>query len=391
MLICALSVAAAPPAQAQTYTVLHSFTGMQDGEYPYAGLTLDRAGNLYGATPVSYGGEGPGAVFKMSRKNGNWTFAPIFNSGSFGNVTIGPNGSLYITGVYGEGRNGAGSVFNLQPPQHFLPNLLAPWTGTVLHVFEGNNDGAGPWGGVVFDGAGDIYGTTTAGLNGDRGSGTVYELTPSSGGYTESVIYAFSGNDGAYPLSTLFIDAAGNLWGTTVEGGAYGDGTVFELSHSSSGWSETFLYSFTGGADGANPYGGLIADAAGNLYGATPGPYQAGVGGTIFKLTPSAGSWTLSTIYTLANGGDECGPRGTPAMDAAGNIYDTTTCIPGYGSVFKLTYINGVWNYTTLHNFSGNDGQYPQSGVTLDANGNVYGTTLYGGIYGNGGVFEITP
>jgi uncharacterized repeat protein (TIGR03803 family) len=358
-------------------------------------LTLDRGGNLYGTTPVNSGGSGAGSVFKMTHRNGGWTLAPVFNSGSYGDVTIGPNGSLYLTGVYGQGTHGAGSVFNLKPPVHFLPNLLAPWTATVLHVFEGDSDGAGPYGGVVFDQAGNIYGTTTAGP-GSRGFGAVYELSPSGGGgYTENVIYVFSGTDGQMPLSKLAIDAAGNLYGTTVLGGAFGNGTVFKLSYSAgSGWTETFLYSFTGGADGANPYGGLILDATGNLYGATPGPFSSGVAGTIFKLTSSGDSLTLSTIFSLGNGGNECGPRGTPVMDAAGNLYDTTTCLGshGGGTVFKLTHINGGWTSTLLHDFgSGNDGIFPQAGVTVDANGNLYGTTSAGGANGNGIVFEITP
>ena len=375
----ALPTLTAPPAQAQTYSILYNFTGGADGGGPYAGVTLDRAGNLYGTTTGSSGG-GPGTVYKLIHKNGSWTFARLYNVGAFGGLTIGPNGTLY-------GINNNDAVFNLQPPPHFLPNLFAPWIQTSLYSLS-----AGSYSGVVFDRAGNIYGTTYDG--GAYGGGTVFELSPSNGGWTETVIHNFgTGFDGSFPIASLLIDAAGNLYGTTLLGGIYDDGTVFELSPSAGGWTESFVYSFTGGSDGGNPYGGLIFDPLGNLYGATPGTYQfQGNGGSVFKLTPSGNSWTFSVLYSFANGGDECGPRGTPAMDAEGNLYDTTTCVPGYGSVFKLAPINGGWTYTSLHDFGqGRDGIYPEAGVTLDPNGNIYGTTTGGGAYANGIVFEITP
>ncbi|HTU00801.1 MAG TPA: choice-of-anchor tandem repeat GloVer-containing protein [Candidatus Sulfotelmatobacter sp.] len=381
--LCLLTLAVTQSSQAQTYTVLHNFTGGQDGGNPYAGVTLDGAGNLYGTTTTNNNG-GPGSIYKLTHRSGGWTFATLYDVGGFGAVSVGPNGTLY-------GINNYDAVFNLQPPPHFLPNLLATWIETTLYA-----NPAGSYSGVVFDRAGNIYGTTYDG--GSYGGGTVYELSPSNGGWTASVIYSFGdGADGQFPIAGLLLDASGNLYGTTEQGGAYGYGTVYELSYSAgSGWTESFLYSFTGAADGGNPYGGLIFDRSGNLYGATPGPYVASqTGGTVFKLTPSAGSWTLSTIYSFPAGGDECGPRGTPAMDAAGNLYDTTTCLGAhsYGSVFKLTPINGGWTYTSLHDFGiGNDGAYPEAGVTLDANGHIYGTTSVGGADGDTGiVFEITP
>ena len=379
-------------AQAQTFTVIHNFTGGADGGNSYAGVTLDRAGNVYGQTVTSDGGSGLGTVYKLTHRSGGWTFAPLYDDGGFGGVTIGPNGSLYGTGAVAVG---AAGVFNLQPPVHFLPNPLAPWMESSLYLFQ-QGIYANPTSGVVFDRAGNVYGTTSNG--GRYGGGTVYELSPSDSGWTGRVIYNFSnGTDGSFPYAGLVVDAAGNLYGTTLEGGAYGNGTVFELTDLPGlGWSESFLYSFTGGADGGNPYGGLTFDLSGNLYGATPGTYTFnGNAGSVFKLTPSGNSWTFSVVYSFTEGGDECGPRGTPVMDAEGNLYDTTACLGAHfaGSVFKLTPVNGGWTYTAVHDFSGNsDGAYPDAGVTFDASGNIYGTTTVGGAFpAYGVVFEITP
>ena len=385
-----------PTAQAQTFTVLHTFTGGPDGENPYAPVTLDSTGSLYGQTVSSYDDSQAGTIYKVTPRSYGWTFAPLSHGGGWGGVTIGPNGSLYGTGHVAYDTIG---VFNVQPPPHFLPNPLSPWIQTSLYALEVGSEYYTA--GVVFDRAGNIYGTTS----GDE-AGTVYELSPSDGGWTETVLHYFGeGLDGFLPLDSLVLDAAGNIYGTTEMGGDYGLGTVFELSYSpESGWTESFVYSFTGGEDAEYPFGGLIFDSSGNLYGATAGTYSpGGIVGTVFRLTPSGGSWTFSTIYSFgATGqGDQCGPRGTPAMDGAGNLYDTTACLGAYslGSVFKLTPANGTWSYTTLHDFTGrSDGGYPQAGVTLDANGNIYGTAAIGGSPGGdcgsngcGVVWEITP
>ncbi|MGA2904887.1 MAG: choice-of-anchor tandem repeat GloVer-containing protein [Candidatus Korobacteraceae bacterium] len=374
--------------QAQTFTVLHNFTGGADGGYPYAGVTMDRAGNLYGTTYY-------GTVYKMTHTGVSWTLATLGDVGeTWAGVTIGPNGSLYGT-TYDGGAYGNGSVFNLRPPLHACSNVLCSWTETVLYSFQGGTDGANPASGVIFDQAGNIYGTTAYGglecyYLGN--CGTVYEVTPSGSGWTESVIYAFSGSDGESPLSSVIFDNAGNLYGTTWGGGTYpcggsGCGTVFELTPTGSGgWAESFLYSFTNGADGLNPYAGLIFDPSGNLYGATAGGSE-----TAFKLTPSGVTWTFSLVYSFT-GGDWCGPRATLVMDGAGNLYGTTACDVPNGTVFKLTPSDdGTWTYTLLHGFTDPDGALPFGGVVIDANGNLYGTTSAGGQYGYGVVWEITP
>ncbi len=230
--LCMLVAITSQPAHAQTFTVLHNFTGGPDGEYPYAPVTLDSTGSVYGQTVSSYQGTQSGTVFKVTPRSFGWTFAPLSHGGGWGGVIIGPNGSLYGTGHVAYDTIG---VFNVQPPPHFLPNPLSPWIQTSLYSLE---VGGYYTAGVVFDRAGNIYGTTS----GDE-AGTVYELSPSDGGWTETVLHNFgNGLDGFLPLDSLVLDAAGNIYGTTEMGGDYGYGTVFELTYSpGSGWKESFV------------------------------------------------------------------------------------------------------------------------------------------------------
>ena len=203
--------------------------------------------------------------------------------------------------------------------------------------------------------------------------------------------------DGDYPISGLVFDQAGNLYGTTEYGGASCDcGTVFQLTPSGSGWTETVLYSFTYGDDGAFPYGGLIFDNAGNLYGTTE--FGLSGNGTVFQLTPSGGQWTYTLLYSLMSGQSGlAGPLGTLAIDAGGNLYGTAFeggggCEYGCGTVFKLAPSAGGWAYSLLHEFAGgSDGALPYDGVILDRNGNLYGTASSGGTRGQGVIFQITP
>ena len=284
-------------------------------------------------------------------------------------------------------------MFKLAPALSACKTALCPWTETVLYRFTGGKDGANPpYGDLVFDQAGNAYGTTFNG--GSYSVGNVYELTPSNGGWEQSVLYAFnnSGNDGIRPFSGVVFDKVGNLYGTTSAwGGGNRYGTVFQLTPSGSGWTESILYAFQGLNDGQAPEGGVIFDPSGNIYGTTSGGPG---GGTVFELTPSGGGWTFSLIHTFAAG---IGPLSSLARDAAGNLYGTafTSGAKGYGSVFKLTYSGGIWTYTTLHDFTGGtDGGNPIGNVIVDASGNVYGTASsvsMGGPYGPGVVFEIAP
>jgi len=390
-IVFTLTVVLAQSAQSQTFKVIYNFTGGGDGEYPYAGLTMDRAGNLYGT--AAYGGGGGGTAFKLSHRSSGWALNPLhsFAGGSDGanpyaGVVFGPDGSLYGTTYSGGGGDG-GTVFNLKPPAAACKTALCPWTETVLYGLA--NPGLGD---LIFDQADNLYGTTLGG--GLNSYGTAYKLAPSDGGWTGSILYSFTGGgDGALPYAGLIFDRVGNLYGTTYSGGSRW-GTVFQLTPSGSGWTETVLYNFQNGGDGRFPTAGLIFDPSGNLYGSTSDG-GSGCCGTIFELTPSGGSWTYSLVYSFTGTEyDQCGPWGTLVMDAAGNLYGTTNCdgANGDGNIFKLTPGGGGWTYTDLYDFTGgSDGVYPHGNVVFDANGNLYGTAPYGGAYGKGVVWEITP
>jgi uncharacterized repeat protein (TIGR03803 family) len=338
VVVLGLLVAATQLVGAQTYTVLYNFCSQPkcaDGYEPTGSLVMDKKGNLYGTTV--FGGTGSAC-----------------------------------------GSNGCGTVFKLTPAG----------VETVLHDFAGFPDGEYP-SGLVLDKKGNLYGTTQGG--GPNGWGAVYGLTSSG---TETVLYSFSGGvdagtgtDGAFPNGPLVRDTKGNLYGSTSEGGAYycpeaGCGTVFKVSPTG---VETQLYAFTGGADDGNPFGGLVRDAQGNLYGATAQGTDFGpIGGTVFKLTP-AGNETQ--LYSFTGGKDGNGPYGGLVTDAKGNFYGTTfyggnqSCNDGEqsccGVVFKVT---PSGKERALHRFTGRqDGGYPTTGVILDAGDNLYGTTVYGG------------
>jgi uncharacterized repeat protein (TIGR03803 family) len=403
-------------AHAQTYGVIHNFVGGLDGSEPAAGVTIDGAGNLYGTT---FEGDAlTGTVFKLRFKSSNWVLSPLFlftagGSGGaipYARVIIGKDGTLYGTTGYGGNpqncADGCGTVFNLKPTPTPPTTPLTPWVETPLYRFGGGSDGANPYGAdLIFDQAGSLYGTTYNGGVGTcaGGCGTVYKLTPSNGSWTETVIYSFNqGGDAQHPWGGVIFDQAGNLYGTTVYGGAYGDGAIFKLTPSGSGWTESIVYSFTGGTDGANPYAGLIFDQSGNLYGAAASA-GSGNGGTAFELVNSGGSWTFNLLYTFtgASGQFAAGPVANLAFDSAGNLYGTTHGDGpyNYGTVFKLTPAGGSWNYTSLHDFTGGvDGGYPRCNITFDKSGNMYGTAAGGGTgdpgncYGACGVvFQITP
>ena len=407
-----LAAAGSHSAQAQTFNVIHTFTGGDDGYQPTGTLTLDRAGNLYGTT-TDLGG--PGTVFQLKRSNGNWILNSLYtflnsNDGfmPLGGVVFGPNGTLYGTtyqGGTGSGggqcQQGCGTVFNLTPPARACRTALCGWTESAIYSFQGGSDGIDPNAALVFDQAGATYGTTPRG--GLAGEGIVFQLTLHSGEWTESLLHTFAGvgRDGGYPESGMIFDSAGNLYGTTVDGGSFSAGTVFQLAPSGSGWTTSTVHDFDGGNGGAGPQGALTFDGSGKFYGTTEG---GGLddSGTVFELTFSGGTWSFAVLYSVPAGSDNSGPQGNLAMDAAGNLYGATYDAGAHhdGNVFKLTPINGGWTYTSLHDFTGGaDGANPLSGVTLDSNGNLYGTTTLGGMQGGnncntlgcGVVWEITP
>jgi len=383
-----------PAAQSQAFQVLYSFTGDEDGHYPVAGLTLDRAGNLYGATTSE---TGPGAVFRLQSTGSGWAVSNLYtfhvSDGASPAVRIvfGPDGTLYGTTVYG-GTFDYGTVYNLRPPATACLNQPCPWIETVLYSFQGGEDGQLPTlVEPVFDGAGNLYGTTYAGGTVSVAGGVIFRLSPSHGSWTESVIHSFGGTD--HPVGGVVIDADGNLYGTTTNGGNQALGYVFQLALPAG--QLTDLYDFQGNDDGAVPIGGLLIDASSTLYGTTTTNRYSNGGGTVFALSPGS-PWNFTLLAGLTGSG---GPQGNLAMDAEGNLYGTTFGDGAYqfGSVFKLTRTPGGWIYSTLHDFTdGQDGGYPIGGPILDANGNLYGTATTGGrrdgncpFYGCGVVWEI--
>ncbi len=299
----------------------------------------------------------------------------------------------------------------------------------VVYAFHAGSDGATPVGGLLSDQSGALYGTTLVGGGSAAcstpsyasGCGTVFKLTPAGSGFTETILYSFQGgNDGANPGATLIEDGAGALYGTTQYGGANasgctspsgiaGCGTVFKLTPSGSGYSETILYRFQGGPDGAVPHAALVAGSGGTLFGVT---YRGGaVGnhmnrGTVYELTPSGSGYFESIIFRFGNAGDAGGYDGNGLYaDGQHNLYGTTanggndrgsSC----GVVFELHSTNG-FQHTILYKFEGlrrgqRDGCGPLGGLVADSSGTLYGTTEFGGLRGGrhhgwGTVYKVSP
>ena len=321
-------------------TLIHNFKG-KDGSDPVASLIFDKKGNLFGTTDRG-------------------------------------------------GTTGCGVVFELSPTLH------SDWRETVLHNFVGE-DGCNPVAALVFDAAGNLYGTTTVG--GASGQGAIFELSHAD--WSETVLYSFTGgNDGAIPRGALIFDTVGNLYGTTYYGGGgpcvnyFGNscGTVFELSPSANGgWTENVLYNFSATNDPENPAASLIFDKSGNLYGT--GVYGGtNSEGAVFELTPnSGGGWSETVLYSF--GEDGFNPDCSLILDSHGNLYGTTPAFRASGgTVFELTLSGGVWVEKDLHAFgTGHDGADPHGGVVSDGKGHLFGTTDVGGMQKAGVVFEVTP
>jgi uncharacterized repeat protein (TIGR03803 family) len=399
----------AQPAQGQTFAVIHSFTGT-DGANPFAGLTMDASGNLYGTT--LNGGTGyNGTVFKLRHAGSGWVLATLYSfpGGDNGSqptagVTIGKEGSLYGTtfsgGLYpcGQPSVDCGVVFNLKPPATAPRSALYSWNETLLYSFTGGADGGYPNGDLTFDRAGNIYGTDGwGGYEGYGSGGAVFELTRSGDTWTETTLYSPTNNgDGQTPSGGVIFDNSGNMYGVFVGGGPNGGGAVYEISPSGSGWNMQYLYAFAGQSGGPAPIGGLMFDPHGNLFGTTAAGGTNG-GGMVFQLVPGSSGWTFNLLYsfpspTCTTGA--CGPQDRLVMDGAGNLYGTTWGggAYGFGSVFKLSPSGSGWTYASLHDFTGgSDGAKAKSNVVLDAQGNLYGTAAYGGMNGDGVVWEITP
>lgn len=414
--------------RAQTFQVIHNFAGGADGSMPFAGLTIDAAGNLYGTTATggettgqpcsdAWGARGCGTVFELSPSGSGWVLKSLywfrwvnaFPDGvrPKGKVVFGPDGALYGTTYFGGNSFGGcgndesytcGTVFKL------TPTPAGHWNESMVYEFPskpgpiGLPEGSNPAAGVTFDAAGKIYGT-----NDGRDPG-IFQLSPLNGGWRERTLYYVGNQDGT--RSDVTFDANGNLYSTTFTGGLYDGGSVVQLTPSGGGWTADTLIQFSGGGGGSHPSGGVIFDRNGNIYGTTSKDGAQG-GGIVFMLSPSNGTWNFSVIYNLVGssgdypcflGGNyvfEPGPHDALVMDSAGNLYGTTYTDGVYqrGNVFKLSPAsNGTWTYTSLYDFTGwDDGCNPVGGVALDASGNLYGTTLYGGTSGLGVAWKITP
>ena len=348
LILATINIASTFGAQAQsTEQVLYTFTGNLDGAYPTA-LISDAAGNLYGAAAAG-GTNLTGTVFELSPiSGGGWTESILYNFGPF----------------------------------------------------RGGSDGDQPVGALLLDSSGNLYGTTGYGggsTNCGFGCGTVFRLSPGSGGWTESILHSFVGTDGQNPVAQLALDAAGNLYGTTRIGGPHGNGTVFELSLVSGKWKMSLPHSFAGGTDGEDPFhAGVVIDASGNLYGTT---FYGGasLAGQVFELSLTAGKWKKTTLHSFVRGIGIGGYlEGGVTLDSAGNLFGTTTQAGAAGTgggVFELKLASGgKRTYSILHSFgAAGDGDFPSTAVVLDGAGNLYGTTNEGGSSGDGTVYELTP
>jgi len=402
--VAAIVIALSSPASpASKETILYKFTGGYDGGIPYSGLVFDAAGNLYGTT--TYGGTNVfyGAVFELTLVNGKWREHVLYSfkggkDGSYprAGVVFDSAGNLYRTTAYG-GTYGYGTVFK-------LTHANGRWKESILYAFKGSSKGDGeyPWG-VVLDKASNLYGTTQLGgppsQTCPNGCGTAYKLTHSKQGWKETRLYAFTGQngDGAGASSGLTFDRAGHLFGATDQGGSTGYGTVYELAHSKSGWNESVLYQFSGTTDGAGPDSGLILDSSGNLYGTTNYGGTSGWG-TVFELEHSSTVWTEKVLYSFVTG--EGFPGGDLIFDHSGNLYGSESAVGCCGAVFELTPKEGQWEETVLYTFTGStnkDGMFPNGALIFDAVGNLYGTTSAGGYgpcegdTGCGVIFELSP
>jgi len=401
---------------------IYQFPQSTDTTDPVGDLIADSAGNLYGAAQGNSDTGIAGNVFRLSPlADGKWKYDILYNFSLTGDGPAAPNGSLvldsagnlYGTAGGGTGTYGGGTVYKLSP------TASGYWNETTLYSFGTySTDGWYPNPGLVIDANGNLYGTTERGGTGYGSGGyggTVFELSPGAGGaWTETILHNFQGGqDGQFPATRLNMDQSGNLYGTTVYGGSilceYDCGTVFKLSpNGSGGWTETIIHGFTGRGDGDDPLGGMVFDAAGNLYGTTSAGGSGG-SGTVFELSPtSSGTWTEKVLYSFdAKNGAQ--PEADLSFDAAGNLYGTTylgatlNCDPYYkyggcGTLFKATPSSGGdWSFSTVHTFGTNagDGSNPLSGVYVDVNGNMFTMTTRGPgptAFGDGGtVVEIKP
>ncbi len=376
-------------ADAQSFKLLHSFTGGRDGSSPQGSLMLSH-GHLFGTANIGGNkdclGEGCGIIFSLTLA-GQQTILHRFvqSDGALpsANLIQDNRGNLYSTvdfgGPYGCDNKGCGGIFRRD----------AKGKVSLLYAFRGGRDGANPYAGLIFDQAGNLYGAAFAGgtaggcaASGTQGCGTLFKLDAAG---ELHVLHVFTGgSDGANPYSALIRDSSGNLYGTASSGGSNNFGTVFKVDARG---HFSVLYTFAGGSDGAIPFGGLIRDSAGNLYGTTLGGGGHSAG-TVYKLD-ATGKETI--LYAFTGGADGQSPWASVLMDENGNLFGTTSFggANGDGTVFQL---DTSGNETVLHSFTfATDGTAIISPVIMDSHGNLFGTADEGGPNGNGTAFEVSP
>ena len=362
--VTGVSIACVP-----NFTLLYSFAGgSSDGADPYHSLVQASDGAFYGTT-LKGGAGGDGTIFQITPSGTETVLYSFSKSGPYAGLIQGSDGNFYGT-TQNEGSASSGTIFE----------LTAGGSETALYSFPAGS--SNPYCGVIQGSDGNFYGTTS--YNGSSDHGTVFEFTP---GGTETVLHVFpkvSGGDGAYPFAGVIQGSDGNFYGTTYDGGASGNGTVFRVTPSG---TETVLYSFAGGTDGANPYAGVIQGRDGNFYGTTYGGGTSGLG-TVFRLTPSG---TETVLYAFAGGSDGANPEAGVTQGSDGNLYGATYLggVDGLGTIFRLT-PSGI--ETILHAFAGgsSDGANDWANLVQGSDGNLYGTTYAGGAGGYGTFFKIT-
>lgn len=402
----------ATDAFAGTETVLYAFHGGTDGATPYAVPTLGTDGNLYGTT--LYGGTaGYGIVYELVKSGNGWSEHVLhsFAGGSdgetpYGGVVLDSKGDIY-GGTRSGGSSNCGAVYELRPGRH------GKWAEKILYNFAGNQDcEGGPGGALTLDSKGNLYGGTLGDspCGGYYYYGTVFELRRTRSGWKEHDLHDFCGNDGDGPTyGQLVFDPAGNLYGTSGFGGSGGLGVVFELSPQAyHQWAFTAIHSFTSDEGGVAD-GGLMIDGSGNLYGATADGGSEG-NGAVYEFAPQGGGvWNQSTPHIFGGAPDGVLPFQNPVTDAQGNLFGTTysggniaQCYDACGTIYELVpQEGGGWSESVVYDFgvqaNGTDGYQPVAGLIRDSSGNFYGTTTKGGAVSGkrpcdcGVVYEFTP
>ena len=388
------------PEQQGNFKVIHDFSGKEDGGSP-VGVAIDKGDNLYGTTQPQGGN---GSVYRLSKAGSSWVLDPLYNfaGGASGSSPqggiVGLNGILY-GGAYGGIQNCAsggycGLIFGLRPSPTACLTAFCSWTETALYDFTGPTD-AWQGGGLVSDRAGNLYGVSEWG--GAQQRGAIFELTPSPGGWGESILYSFTGgSDGGLPTDVL-VGNDGSLFGATASGGANGLGVVFQLTRSGNAWNEAVLYDMPQDAALWNNPHSMLQDSSGNLFGEYEySPCCDNTYGRVFMLSPSNGKWVYAE---LAHGNDQkyfgVDDFYNLAMDAAGNLYGTgggdNGCIDpaAHGYIFELTRGSGGWQYSTPVYWDNTE--FSAGGaLALDAQGDLHGTTSSCGMSNQGTVWELT-